>query len=227
MSVRTLLVAADVVIVCFGVATAFYNYSDCDSVHLRRPLHRLFQAVVVINTTAVAVSLCCVCCVGVTCGSKRSRGDVDSRDKPSYGTSTDTGSDGDEHLVSSVAKWARRCQRMGRRSTIHLNPLDGDDVVDVFEVVGRVLAHTFEGVERLQLTPSDIAAGLALVRVVQKRDEHADAVAWQSQSERVSAQAAYCPCIATDTILSTTATTLLLAAAGWMIVGIPPYPPLC
>jgi hypothetical protein len=37
--------------------------------------------------------------------------------------------------------------------------------------VGVVLAHTLEGVERLGFTPSDIAAGLALIRVSQKERE--------------------------------------------------------
>ena len=34
-----------------------------------------------------------------------------------------------------------------------------------------MLAHTFEGIERLGFTTSDIAAGLALIRAVQKEEE--------------------------------------------------------
>ncbi len=41
----------------------------------------------------------------------------------------------------------------------------------MLESVGGVLAYSFEGFERLGLVPSDLTAGLALVRITQKEQE--------------------------------------------------------
>ena len=42
---------------------------------------------------------------------------------------------------------------------------------DCLQAVGKVLAHTFEGIERLGFTPSDVGAGLALIRAIQMEEE--------------------------------------------------------
>ena len=43
---------------------------------------------------------------------------------------------------------------------------EGQGIMDVLQAVGVVLARTFEGIERLKLTPSDVAAGMALLRAL-------------------------------------------------------------
>jgi hypothetical protein len=47
------------------------------------------------------------------------------------------------------------------------NPMDDQNMEDMMDEVGVVMAHAFEGVDRLGWTFSDIQCGLALVRASQ------------------------------------------------------------
>lgn len=71
-------------------------------------------------------------------------------------------------LLITIPRGSPRCNKLGWCCKLG----EGDaSIVEVLQGVGRVLAHTFEGIERLGFTASDIGAGLALIRAVQKEEE--------------------------------------------------------
>lgn len=142
---RCMFVAVDVVVACAGLGLAFTG----QGLHCSSGPRHAFQGLVILNAVAVGWALCAVSFVWAASSKV-----LGPHSLVEY----------EEHVQHSSSVWSRRCRKVGFCCQVGGQ---GGTVADVLHSVGRVLAETFEGIERLGFTPSDLAAGLALVRLEQ------------------------------------------------------------
>lgn len=228
LGVRIGWCVVDVVIAGLGVAAVHWAPNGCAPGVVNPPLqHSLMVAAVIslVVTTAFASSM--IGLFACALRSERVRA-IDKREgcrdaaavidevEPASGAGPGAGAgsptlssraiDGyvldehDEELVESAHAWARRCRGFAWCCR-------GVAAADTsFEVVGTVLAGIFERLEPLNLTASDVAAALALVRSQQKGEERRMVAALlQEQSAKVSAAGAATAVDGSDVAIEMTA----------------------
>lgn len=113
----------------------------------------VLRAATIAHVSIMVARICCVCAACRVDGTPRDELLHDWEGKPQ---------------AKTRASWRRLCKCM-----LCCCVRVGGDATDAFEEVGALMADAFEGVTRVDLTVSDIAAGLALLRMVQKDEEDA------------------------------------------------------
>ncbi len=156
LSIRIFLGILQLLCAVFGIVTLnFKSNVPCNSQFEHSELNRVFVSIVVISQMIDLSAICCCCYLF---SANRIEKDVVPRDE-SWALNT----------------WENRCRRITKSVQVcSCNLLGGANITEGYEEVAKMLTYLFHHDGFLDVVPSDVAAGIVLVRLEQriKRQAH-------------------------------------------------------
>ncbi len=150
LSIRIALGLLQLLCAIFGIITLNYQSNvPCNAQFESSSLNRIFVSIVVISQMIDVSALCCCCYLF---SANRIDDDMQPRDE-SWALNT----------------WESRCRKVTKSIQMcSCNLFGGANITEGFEDVAKMLTHLFHHDGFLDVVPSDVAAGIVLVRLEQR-----------------------------------------------------------